>query len=741
MNNLTHALSYASIGWHVFPCHPTDKKPMVAGGFNSAVTDEQQIREWWAAHPKAGIGVACLLSGLFVIDLDKRPDKGRDGVRSWDALCDDHGGDGSDIAARTPSGGRHIVYKHPGSERITTRDNIVPDTGIDVRGDGGYFIAPGYDDGREWIIGSPFDGHDASPAPDWVLSLVRAKTLCGAGESGDSAKVMPIDDLQVADIRAALEWIDCEERDPWIRVGMALKSTGAGNQAYNLWCEWSQRSSSKYNDRIQRQQWRSLREYRMNGSEITLRTLFHMAMQSGWVPSSDQQIRTESVEVPEPVDKPKGPQSFPSHLMNVPGLLGDLAEWIKDSGLREQPALALGSAIATVATILGRKVCTETNLRTNVYVIGCGETACGKEAGIAEPYNLLKAAKLEHLMGTSDWTSDAGVRASLHRSPSQLCCLDEFGKWLKKMSGERQPAHVAGVKKILMEGYSRSGGVLRGVSYASADENPIVDIVEPNLSIYGASTPADLFSALDSGAASDGWLNRFLFFFVDDNIPRMRRGVALVGPDRDDARERICAKMRQLSESVSPKGNLAGLTSDGSTKTGCTPIRFSDDARDRIEQIQDRIDDMRRKSGSDLEKDLWARGAAHIAKLALIHAASVASEIADTKIEIHDVEWAECLVSWCLDRTCLETAGRMGDNRIEQTVLKIKRLIEDRGSNGVSGSMLSRKTRWVSRSERAQHLATLIEGGDIVPRTVSTNGRPCTTYYGAGQCPSEAEGT
>jgi hypothetical protein len=64
------ALECAGRGWHVFPCWPRKKEPLVAGGFKTATVDAKKIREWWTRWPDANVAIATAPSGLCVLDID-----------------------------------------------------------------------------------------------------------------------------------------------------------------------------------------------------------------------------------------------------------------------------------------------------------------------------------------------------------------------------------------------------------------------------------------------------------------------------------------------------------------------------------------------------------------------------------------------------------------------------------------------------------------------------------------------
>lgn len=142
---LQSALDYAKKGWYVFPCRerpgapyqrggetifPSEKSPYTSNGLLAATTDETQIRAWWDMWPEALIGVNAGKSGLFVVDIDRKNVNGFETFSEWNI------NDSAGFHSRTPSGGMHIVFSGTGKTSTNAR------TGVDTRGEGGYFIAP-----------------------------------------------------------------------------------------------------------------------------------------------------------------------------------------------------------------------------------------------------------------------------------------------------------------------------------------------------------------------------------------------------------------------------------------------------------------------------------------------------------------------------------------------------------------------------------------------------------------------
>jgi hypothetical protein len=134
------ALAYAAEGWPVFLLSPGEKTPATRHGCLEATCDRNQIDAWWEAVPTGNIGLATgAVSGLVVVDVDAKA--GKRGDRTLVEFVRDRGPIPWTRETLTPSGGAHLVFAlPPGVEIRNSRDRVGP--GIDVRGEGGYIVAP-----------------------------------------------------------------------------------------------------------------------------------------------------------------------------------------------------------------------------------------------------------------------------------------------------------------------------------------------------------------------------------------------------------------------------------------------------------------------------------------------------------------------------------------------------------------------------------------------------------------------
>jgi len=94
-------------------------------------------------------------------------------------------------------------------------------------------------------------------------------------------------------VRPALACIPPDDRELWLRVGMALQSEFPGEEGFALFDAWSQ-GSDRYDARAVRDTWRSFKP-----GKVTLGTLWHEAKARGYRPPKPSAPRA-SREAPRP---------------------------------------------------------------------------------------------------------------------------------------------------------------------------------------------------------------------------------------------------------------------------------------------------------------------------------------------------------------------------------------------------------------------------------------------------------
>ena len=156
-------------------------------------------------------------------------------------------------------------------------------SGVDVRGEGGFIVVPpsNHKSGNcyRWEDDYSPEDQELIEIPMAFLDrfhLIRPELSESA--SVDDIVACVLDDERVAEIRSALGAISPDGRDEWLAVGMALHSTGAGAQAFEMWDDWSQQTTAdNYSAKSQVTTWTA---FRPGGRGIE--TLFHLAYENGW---------------------------------------------------------------------------------------------------------------------------------------------------------------------------------------------------------------------------------------------------------------------------------------------------------------------------------------------------------------------------------------------------------------------------------------------------------------------------
>lgn len=109
--------------------------------------------------------------------------------------------------------------------------------------------------------------------------LAPRHSAARTSQASASVETVPVDAKTIAELRSALAHMPSDDRDLWVRMGMALRELGQSGQG--LWTEWSQKSE-KYDPKDAARVWASFKP-----SDTGYQAVFAEAQRQGWVnPSS-----------------------------------------------------------------------------------------------------------------------------------------------------------------------------------------------------------------------------------------------------------------------------------------------------------------------------------------------------------------------------------------------------------------------------------------------------------------------
>lgn len=198
-------MAYFRLGWCPMPLKSRDKTPV--GSWKAYQTERPmsgQCANWDAADHNVGV-VTGSISDIFVVDVD-----GPQGEATLRTLQEQHGALPDTPMVRTGKG-THLYFRYPEGVEIRNlsgqSSDGAPMPGIDVRGDGGYVVAPPsiHPNGRAyaWQV-SPWDREPAD-APPWLLDLVVSKPREPLLPDNSNAPDTAADSRHDAYLQAALQ--------------------------------------------------------------------------------------------------------------------------------------------------------------------------------------------------------------------------------------------------------------------------------------------------------------------------------------------------------------------------------------------------------------------------------------------------------------------------------------------------------------------------------------------------------
>lgn len=672
---IEYAIAYAKRGWPIFPLKPLKKIPLTVRGFKDATTDSRTIHEWWARWPDANIGLPTgKISGIGVIDIDPR--HGGDESLAW--IIEKHGEIPLTPSVRTGGLGRHYYFKFDGKLRNSANQIA---QGIDTRGEGGYVVAPAstHESGNQYAWEDDSELLPLADLPAWASSTIMMSRLATgnlefiAGIVKADGSPVPPGGRNIAAASLAGQYITAG--DSIVEVMRKVRS-------------WNSENPSPLPD---------------SEIEKTVASVTHTHAKNNpatviKVGDAVSVISETEIDVPHLIV-----ESFPRALLEPPGIVGDMCKWVNDTAIKPQPILALANMLAFYGAVIGRKVRSPTDLRSNLYCLGVGASGCGKDHSRKCVKQVCESAGLTaSILGGEDLSSDAAVFSAVYNHPSILFQLDEIGHFLANANSKYAASHQKNIAPTFTKMFSSANTTLIGKEYVGRDR---IDIIQPNVCLYGTTVPERLYEGLTPGEVSDGFLGRMLVFRSDDSDP-VETDQDCIIPPHESIASNVEAWFRR-DDLPHARGNIASLREHIPHTAVFQPDAIGELSRFRS-VCRKYKSDHRGQLGMDA---LWSRAAEHAIKVALVIACGCKFDA--PAVDGQTMAWSIKLVNYLVGSLVATVSESIAGSDYERDLLLIKRKIREAGIKGISTSNLIMQTRHIRARDRTETLNAMMESGEI----------------------------
>lgn len=244
-----------------------------------AVPEGTDWRDYRGAVKSKLIG--CMVpSGVVVLDVDTYKGATTDDVDK--AVGCQLPWDNAELQ-QTLNGGMHYVFRVPGTMEMSNAQDAMGVSGFDVRAHVKGYIATGEGYTNLTFLDSVIEAiHEREFWPE--LPLEVALQLCAGDAIGEDDELLaavaaqPLD-MSVDEVKTYLDALSDDtaaEGGSWLTVAMALKHQfGDSNDGWELFDEFSRRCPEKYNERLNRKRWDSLKNDR--AKPVTFASVIQMA--------------------------------------------------------------------------------------------------------------------------------------------------------------------------------------------------------------------------------------------------------------------------------------------------------------------------------------------------------------------------------------------------------------------------------------------------------------------------------
>lgn len=431
-------------------------------------------------------------------------------------------------------------------------------------------------------------------------------------------------------------------------------------------------------------------------------------------PAQVEMVDAETGEI-LPATPAKKTSELPDHLTRVPGLLGEVTDWIVSSARRPNRTLALGAAIPIIGTLMGQAIAGPTLSATHLYIVALAPTGAGKDHPLRSIMTILKGCNADRLVGPDEFISMPAVISFLTKKQLSVCPIDEIGAFLKRLGHFKASAYEKSVTKMLRSVWGASFRSIMTPEWAAKESK---EIKNPAMSIYGVSTPQEFFSALEGDDIVNGFLNRFLLLTSDTKAKDTNPVLDPLAIPRDLGLK--LAAFRNAMNQIAPEDLTAPIGEDRRLKR-MTWGAGAEAAYNGLKLDIDRI-------SRDMEiEPYFARTGEMAVRLAAIVAAGCNRMI----VEPDDMAWAAEIALWSANRMADMAGSYIAENEAQRTHNRVVRIIAERGGRASHSQIVQALKGSVRSRDLKDVITVMLEGGRIIVASKATppsGGPPTFTY-------------
>lgn len=425
------------------------------------------------------------------------------------------------------------------------------------------------------------------------------------------------------------------------------------------------------------------------------------------------------------------PRDFPEEHLQVPGLVGDIANWIEATSPKPIRLFAVGSALLTVGTLIGRRVyCGMPRSGAHLYVMTIAGTGAGKERPQEAMRQILDAASAERLH-TGAASSASSLAMRLAERPVQVQIIDEVDKVLAR-SGAK---HANAQERELVQDYCTLWGRGMGtfIPNSTTTRGDIL-IHRPCLSFFGATNFVSFYEHMKAKLLANGFLNRFLvlprFARVRARQPRLPEEIV---PDAIvAAARRLFAFQDAPPPGVDPRRHIAPSATlhDAARPPAMLVVEMTPGAQAIYDECRQRDEKMLERADKDPLYEAWVRGAEMTKRVALIVACGryVDTDLAGVVVDVDDMRFAARLVDWSLGLFVTNLRENMAENDHEAWMKLVMRILRAAGRTMTRSELYRRVNGRLDSRQLDGVMKYLTTSGEVEELEEQTAGRPKRSY-------------